>query len=404
MKVVPMKTATIGRTQNEPRLDGIADVVTRADVEDLVAPRNGPCVSLFLPTHRGAIGTDQDRIRLKNLIEDADAALVARGLREPSARRMLAPASALDGDALFWDHCSEGLALFLAPDRWRAYRFPMSVPSRAVVGPRFQVRPLLPLLSDDGRFYVLALSQNGIRLLLGTRDRVHEVPLSKVPRSLQSALRYDDPQKERQFHISIREGDTAAISHGHGIGGEVDKERIGRYLNLVDTALSAVLRDERAPLVLAGADYERAIYRSVTTYPMVLEEGIHGSPDRIRSQVLHRRAWPLVEPIFQRARKEAAARYRRLEGTGRTTADLEEVLRAADRGRVDVLFVWTDAERWGSVDETTGHVTVSVTPSPDDEDLLELAAVRTMLCGGTVYAVPSQGMPNGVTLAAILRF
>ena len=40
---------------------------------------------------------------------------------------------------------------------------------------RFQVRPLFPLLSDDGRFYVLALSQNVIRLLIGTRYHVHEV-------------------------------------------------------------------------------------------------------------------------------------------------------------------------------------------------------------------------------------
>jgi hypothetical protein len=44
-----------------------------------------------------------------------------------------------------------------------------------IVSERFHVKPLLPLLSGDGRFYVLALSQNEIRLLQGTRYSVEQV-------------------------------------------------------------------------------------------------------------------------------------------------------------------------------------------------------------------------------------
>jgi hypothetical protein len=41
-----------------------------------------------------------------------------------------------------------------------------------VVTDRFHIKPLLPLLSGDGRFYVLALSQSEVRLLQGTRYSV----------------------------------------------------------------------------------------------------------------------------------------------------------------------------------------------------------------------------------------
>jgi hypothetical protein len=116
------------------------------------------------------------------------------------------------------------------------------------------------------------------------------------------------------------------------------------------------------------------------------------------------RSWPLVAPSFQQARHEAAARYRQLEGTGKTTADLAEIVRAADRGQIDVLFVWVDEEKWGTFDHATGRVTTSEVRGPGDEDLLELAAVGAFLNRGTVFAVPSRGMPDEAASAAILRF
>jgi hypothetical protein len=360
-------------------------------------------VSLFLPTH-GGIGAERDRIHLKNLIAEAKTDLRLSGLREPQIRQLLAPAADHLDDPLFWERTSRGLALFLGPAWSRSYRLPIELPNRAIVARHFQVRPLFPLLSDDGRFYVLALSQNVIRLLIGTRNDVHEVDLARTPGGLRDALRYDDPEKDRRYHIVGRQGAPTPISHGRGIGGEVDKERISRYLRLVDAGLIDVLRDERAPLVLAGPDYELAIFRAITRYPGLVEEGIPGSPDRVRAETLHARAWPLVAPIFQQARHEAAARYRQLEGTGKTSADLAETVRAAHRGQVDVLFVWVDEEKWGTFDHATGRVTTRDVRRPGDEDLLELAAVGTFLNRGTVYAVPSHGMPDGAASAAILRF
>lgn len=398
-----MRTSARPRQPRKDAGTGVSDLLARGDIEVLTEPRDGPCVSLFLPTH-GGIGADRDRIHLKNLLTEAEADLRLRGLREPLTRQLLAPAADHLDDSLFWERTSRGLALFLGPAWSRSYRLPIELPNRAIVARRFQVRPLFPLLSDDGRFYVLALSQNVIRLLVGTRNDVHEVDLARMPGGLRDALRYDDPEKDRRYHIVGRQGAPTPISHGRGIGGELDKERISRYLRLVDAGLIDVLRDERLPLVLAGPDYERAIFRGITRYPALVEEGIPGSPDRVRAEALHARAWPLVEPIFQRGRHEAAARYRQLEGTGRTSADLEETVRAAHRGQVDVLFVWVDEERWGTFDRTTGGVTTSEVRGPGDEDLLELAAVGTFLNRGTVYAVPSNGMPDGAASAAILRF
>src|SRR5439155_18776589 len=82
---------------------------------------------------------------------------------------MLNPARALLEQIDFWKHQGDGLACFLADGWFRTFRLPMPVRDRVAVAGRFCIVPLLPFISGDGKFFVLALSQNGMRLLQCTR-------------------------------------------------------------------------------------------------------------------------------------------------------------------------------------------------------------------------------------------
>ena len=82
---------------------------------------------------------------------------------------MLEPASKLLKELYFWQHQSAGLAIFITSNRVRRYRLPLNFAELMVVTDHFHISPLLPLFTGDGQFYILALSQNEVRLLLGTR-------------------------------------------------------------------------------------------------------------------------------------------------------------------------------------------------------------------------------------------
>jgi hypothetical protein len=165
------------------------DVVTHDELEALVRISEGPCVSLFQPTHR--VGPDTrtfaraDVIRFKNGLREIEQRLLATGSGSRESGAILEPARALLEDAEFWQYQSDGLALFAAPGFFRTYRVPLTVPELAVVGPRFHVKPLLPLLTGDGLFYVLALSQNAVRMFEATRDRISPLDVTGMPQSLQ---------------------------------------------------------------------------------------------------------------------------------------------------------------------------------------------------------------------------
>jgi hypothetical protein len=360
---------------------------------------------LYIPTHRSGPETQQNPIRLKNLIRRAEERLDGTGIRRRDASEVLHPARKLIEDEAFWRHQSDGLALFLRAGWFRSFRLPLSFEELVVVSDRFHVSALLPLLTGDGRFFVLALSENEARLLAGTRSAVRVVNVPGLPAGVKDALRYDDPQKELGSHAAARGGLGArVILHGQGIGAEVQKERLGRYLQAVDGAVRRSLREQQAPLVLAGVEYVRAMYRDVNTYPHLLEAGISGSPDRTSTEELHTRAWALVEPLFARARDQAAAAYRGALGTGRASGSLEEVLTAAEAGRIHVLFVPTGAHVVSASHGSAGLAHADGGQELGGGDPIEEAVVRTMLNGGTVYAVPEREMPDRVPVAALLRY
>lgn len=381
-------------------------VFSRQELAYLVSSTAEPCVSIYMPTHRVGAETREGPIRLKNLAREAERQLTGGGLPPRQATELLRPVEALLEDTLFWSYRSDGLALFSSVELFRCYSVPVALNELVVVSRRFHVKPLLQLLTGDGRFYVLALSQNKVRLLEATRHRVRDVSLEGVPQSLDEALRYDDKERQLQFHTPapVGRGEQAAVFHGQGVGIDDAKNDILRFFRYVDQGLGGLLKTEKAPLVLACVEYLLPIYKEANTFHHLMDEGISGNPEALSPEELHDRAWAIVEPHFLKARQDAADRYTQMAGTERASAKLAHVVPAAYHGTIEDLFVAVGVQKWGVFDADTGRVYSHQEPEPGDEDLLDFAAVHTLLRGGTVYAVPPQKVPGHTPLAAVFRY
>ncbi|NLT43536.1 MAG: hypothetical protein GXX93_12750 [Anaerolineae bacterium] len=386
------------------------DAFTKDDVRSLLDHESGWCVSLFLPTERAGHQTEQNPIRLKNLLQRAEDDLIAQGVRRPEAVALLAEANAYLSDAHFWRSQSDGLAVFVSPTVTQVYRVPLHLNESVTVGKSFRLRPLLPFLAGDGRFYLLALSQKSVRLLEGSRDSIEEVEVDALPASLQEALRLDTVQRDLQWHTvsspgrGSGTGGRPSVFHGSGGPEEQAKVRILRYFHLLDKGLRDVLAGQNVPLVLAGVDYLFPIYRDANTYPHLLEKGVTGHPEDLSLKDLHQRAWGLVEPHFSRAREEAWAKYETLAGTGLASADPREVVSAARFGRVESLFFALGCHIWGTFDTETGTASLAEEPGPDIQDLSDLAALHTILNQGAAYPAAGDTVSESCLLAAVFRY
>ena len=381
------------------------DIITMEKLKPFLSINSDLCVSMFMPAHRAGRETGQDPIRFKNLLGEVKEGLLAKGLRSPEVQEILEPAHVLLDDHDFWQHQSDGLAVFFTPEEFHYYRLPLQFEELVVVSDRFHLKPLFPYLTSDGRFYILALSQNEVRLLECTKHTVDEIGLGDMPASLAEAFRYQDFEKQLQFHTgtTLASGTHSGVFHGHDIRDDA-KDKILRWFHMIDKELKSLLRDEQSPMVLAGVEYLLPIYKDANTYPHLLDNGVPGNPEELKPEELHDRAWTVVKPVFMEKQEKAAARYGQLAGTGQTTSDVKEAVLAAHQGKVDSLFVAVGVQVWGSFDADTNAIDMHEHKETGDEDLLDLAAVRTRLNGGAVYAVEPDSVPGHAPLAAVFRY
>lgn len=351
-----------------------------SELNELMAVEARPCIAIYVPTAQSGRETLAGSIHLKNLLHLVEAELKRRDLNSRAISDMLEPVGALVDDQNFWQHQGGGLAIFIAEGVLRMFRLPISVPARQSVGDLFAMTPLLPMLSGDGRFYVLALSENEVRLLEATRYGSTRVQVDGVPPNM-DAIRVGGPEKQQQRYGGPAGSSTYFGSGGSG-GSQEHNEDLKRYFDRVDAALTPYFHRHPAPMVLAGVEHLLPIYRSANTDATILDGAVTGNQDRASDDELHRAAWNVAAPHFAAAQSEAMARFDQLLSSGGASADTGEIEAAADAGRVATLFV---AEN-------------------DHSPSANRAAMATITQGGEVFVRPSGSQSGDPSLAATFRY
>lgn len=379
-------------------------------LDQLLEPQDRLCVSIYLPTARGGPETRQGRVRLRNLLDIAEERLVQCGMRRPDARDLLQPAADLIDNSEFWQHQAEGLALWLSDGQQSWSSIPHGVEELVLIGHYFHITPLLPLLDEDRRFYVLALSKNAVRMLRCSRDTAEEIQVPGAIINFDELDKFIDTDRNLQFHTEAASHQPGqrreAVMHGHGAA--ADNRQVKRWLNdyahMVEKSVTAFLGGDNAPLLLAATQPLEGIYRQANTYPHLLDAAVDGAPDHLRAEQIKDKAWPLVQPLFTSDRERALEAYNIATGHQAASSELSELLPAALDGRIATLLLSSDDHCWGRWIVENRQVEVHNVAEPPDEDLLNIAAVLTCRTGGEVYVLPQQQMPQAAPAAAVFRY
>lgn len=381
-------------------------ILGRKEIDALIETKSDYCISIFMPVHR--LGDQQDSLRYKNLLAEAEKLLTIKGMRSAEAVKLLEPEKELAEVAEYWMNMgADGLAVFCTGDMRERYPLPRKVEESVTVAEYFRVKPLIPLITGTGRFFVLALNKINTRLFLGSRFSMIECGLPEdTPASIDEALRYDDPQKQLQYHTgtapsSVRRG---AMFHGHGVGKDEERENTIRFFQQLAGNLYPVFHEQQIPVVLVGVESLPPLYREQDNSGLLVEATIDSNPEAMTGQALHEMAWQKVSPFFAEEEKTDYAKFADLQGTGKTSTDIAEILPAADNGRVEVLFVAENSEQWGLYNPEEQEVEFAEENAAGSADLFDLAVSWILKNGGSVYVKKQDEMPGSEKIAALMRY
>jgi hypothetical protein len=371
------------------------------DLNNLMERSSGPAISIFLSTQRISFRSRKDQIKLKNFLNKADKDLSILGHRPAEIAKLLKPAWDLQQNNLFWNNQGKGLAIYLAPDVFYYYCLPFSIPESISVSQRFHLKPILPLLSDNC-FYLLALSQKKARLFRGSSYHLEEIDSIGLPQGIDSDK--DEESSQRLSFHNIGQGGKQTF-HGHGELNDDLKKKLSHYFQKINQKLNDFLAGDTSPLILAGVEYFSSIYRKVNTHPRLLEKMISGNPDKVNLKNLHSEAQKIIMPYFEQEKNRDLENYHKLKGTGQTANDLEQVLLSTKQGKVKVLFVSADQQKWGRFKPDSDELLIQEDdPQNGDIDLLDWATCLVFQRGQKVYLLKSSEMPDNSNISAILHY
>lgn len=362
---------------------------------------------MYLPTHRAGREIRENPIRLKNRISEAESQLEQAGVDSSDIRRLCDPARTLcDTDSeenrKFWQHQSDGLAIFLSSEGCEKYRLPESFDELTVVAHRFHIKPLIKTVQQNEQYCVLAVSQGGVRFLEGSRSGLASREIEDLPESLQAVVRGDHQQgfNLHSFRVRANAGDTA-VPHGHVESNE--QHELDRYFRLIDEAIGDALRGDKRPLVFAGVEELFPYFQKASHYPHTVEQLIGGSPDDLSDDDLHELAWPIVKSLFEEKQQASLDRWLAAASTDLGETSLNNIVIAAHDGRIDTLLLEANRQRWGIYNAKSREVAFAESATAENYDLCDLAAVKTLRADGSVVILEDNQLADeGV--ASIYRY
>lgn len=352
-----------------------SDPVRHDDLRDL-ATKPGPVVSLVLPTHRGGVETLADSQRLRPLLEEARKELAER-YPDADVDSLLGPVQSLAESRRFWQEQADGLAIYAYPGGSRHFRTDRDFVPTVTVGDHPNLRPILPLFTEDQEFLLLAVGRDKVRIFEGDRATITELPLGSIPASDEDAegVNTREPEITRQYS-------QTSAAHGQG---PRDYNVLNGFLQQVSKGFEARFTNDRRPLILATLEeYRGALAEHITTV-RVLDEIVPGSPSDLSPAQLHKKAWPIAAAEGQRGHNVTLERLGDALGTGRATNDTGLIGSDSATGRVDTLVL---AERALTEDARA--------------DELDAAIANTLANRGTIDVVPD--LQGNHAAGAIFRY
>jgi hypothetical protein len=366
------------------------DVPTRAQLDRLLAAREPSSVSIYLPTSPSSRG-EAERIELKNLAGEASRQLRQAGVPSGDVAAIDDELADLVDDNEFWRHQARSLAIFVTPTTSTTFRLANNLTSQVEVSDRFHVKPLLRAVTFPHSAFLLALSQNSVRLLEISPDlEPAEVELADLPTDVASSV----------GKSSIRD----RAPSGRIQGSEGQKTRMRQYARQVDQALRPLLNGLDLPLILAAAEPIDSIYRSVNSYPHLLATSLPGNPEAVSDGELAESARRLLDDVYAAELRTTQETYALRAAQRRASSDIADVARAATYGLVDTVLVDIDGVVPGYVDEETGAVSFDDADDAVNYGVVDEIARRAWLNGGKVLAVRRDDIPGEGSVAAILRY
>lgn len=381
--------------------------ISKTVYDQLISFTGETCVSLYIPTDSTNPDPRTNGVTFKNAINKALSQLEALGLKNETYEALDRECERLMTDEVFWKEQAKSFALLACGNQVFTFKLRESHPELLMINDHFYVLPLISQYAEKSAYYILDLDKEFTQMWFGTEHSLSKIEVPDLPRSVEEVTGEETNERNLQFHTGTDAGGSGnrpAMYHGSSSWKD-DKDRyLERFLQAVDKAVIAFLKEKQTPLLLSGVEESTVMYRKLSKVKTLVDATLPKSPDPTKKEEqLHEQSWKVIAELQKQQRADVVSAFEETVPAKKLTL-FPEILRQAAQGRVDSILLAENTRTWGMFDPESLTYLAENEQKPQSAELLNLAARLVLQNSGRVVILPQDEMPAGETAVATLRY
>jgi hypothetical protein len=313
-------------------------------IQALATENSDPCVTISMKTYRTHPDNLKDSIQLKNHLSEAKQRLLSE-FDKKSIHDLLEKIDEIESE-INLNYSLDSLHIYLSNDIKQIIKSPWTIKKDSVhIADKFDITPLLKAYNRTEEYYILLLSQSGVKLYHAIND------------SIQSEMENDDfPFSENPYYS------TNAAENSDS---KKEDNLVKEYFNTVDKALVRINNVFPLKCVVIGTEDNYAKLLQVADIPSIYSGYASINYNDVAPNTLAKDAWEKIQENQKSSRHHAIETMQEAVCKGNVLTDVAEIYKAAKEGRGDLLIVH---ESFSQAVKMTGDYTFDIVENEDEDN------------------------------------
>ena len=364
---------------------------------------NTTYITLAMGLHATTLTNDKDRIQFENLVNQARKELKDSDLEEKE--QLLDQLDVVDRDRDLLVQFLGSLVVYITSDDIYFYHLAIQVNDRVQISELPYVLPLASNYQYTRHYHLLVLNRESIRLFEGYSGHIEELPIDEIedaPVDLETALGTEREAGNLNFGSYNRgtQPGTGQFFHGHHEASaekDIDREN---YFRIVDKFVyDHYSNEEQIPLIVYTVEENQAVFRELSSNEYLADTGINGSAANMNKNEIQERAVETIDEIVAYQRNGLLDRLNETSPENRIENIPDDLTVASLQGQIETLYLEKDFEIPGTITAEGRY-----DREDDKNDFVQQVVQNVLRADGAVYILDANETPEGVPIAAILRY
>lgn len=342
------------------------------------------CITVLLNTHRTKPDKLQDRITLKNLIQQTEMRLLTFETKERT-QKLMDKLKKLEASI---DHTfnQESLLLFVSDNIATYTRLPISVGNRVVIDSTFATRDLIRAMHLETNYFILVFSENKARLIEAMSDKLVQEIGKPFP-----------IENTDLYPTLVREKKNARIQNQY----------TSEFFNRIDKEVNAIRYLHSLPVLLCSEasnihEYNKIADQKHSIYPPYLK----GNHEKVTAQNIVSEAWKILHKYCIEKENKRLEELELAITNGNYICDINEIWEAIPEGRIQTLFLEENLFQSARISQNTLELVGEEERNMQNvvDDIYDEIIEANLNHGGDVVFLPDGALKKYNGFAAITRY